>query len=132
MLKVFIACPYTQSDKSICHEQFEVATQLASNVIASNAAAFSPVTHGHPIILQHSDSSISWKKLRKQSLSFHNWADALLVVDLPSASECAVIQEDIALFREAEKPVRFIDPSHIQNQLETLLKEFKQSKSSRL
>lgn len=131
MLKVFIACPYTQSDKSICHEQFLVATKLASDVIAANAVAFSPVTHGHPIITQHTDSSIPWKNLREQSLSFHNWADALLVVDLPSTSECAVIQEDIALFREAEKPVRFIDPSHIQNQLDTLLEEFKQSKLSR-
>ncbi|MFA9394104.1 DUF1937 family protein [Halodesulfovibrio sp.] len=135
MLKVFIACPYNQSDKSICYEQFTASTQVACALVKRNVAAYSPVTHNYSITAQQSDSSLPpsvWKNLRMQTLSFHSWADALLVVDLPDVQECAAIQEDIALFREAEKPVRFIDPNNYELQLDTLLDELMRSDLSRL
>ncbi|MCT4625640.1 DUF1937 family protein [Halodesulfovibrio sp.] len=135
MLKVFIACPYNQSDKSICYEQFAASTQVACALIKRNIAAYSPVTHNHSITAQQSESCVPssvWKSLRMQTLSFHSWADALFVVDLPDVQECAAIQEDIALFRKAEKPVRFIDPNIFESQLDTLLDELMRSDSSRL
>ncbi len=137
MLNIYLTCPYTYSDKSICREQFEIAAQLASQVIATGAFIFSPVLLGHPVILQHTSfpttsyeewALFTWKNVRRQAETLHSWADALLVADLTDTSECAHVQLDIALFRRAEKPVRFIKPTHIQSQLTTLLKEFKQSK----
>lgn len=133
MLKVLIACPYNQSDKSICHEQFAAATQLAAAVLSRNILAYSAATHDHPIIAQHS-GSVPFevkKNLRVLTLLTHTWADALLVVDLPSTSECPVTQEDIALFRNTEKPIRFIAPNNIDDQLDTLLEELERSASSR-
>lgn len=141
MLNIYLTCPYTYSDKSTCREQFEIAAQLASQVIATGAFVFSPVLLGHPIILQHNSfpttsyeewALFTWKKVHCQAESLHSWADALLVADLTDTSECIQVQLDIALFREAEKPVRFIKPAHTQSQLTTLLKEFKRSKQSRL
>ncbi|SIN94124.1 DUF1937 family protein [Halodesulfovibrio marinisediminis] len=141
MLNIYLTCPYTYSDKSICREQFDVAAQLASQVIASGELIFSPVLLGHPIILQHTSfpttsyeewALSAWEKIRHQAESLHSWADALLVVDLEGTSECTQVQLDIALFRKAEKPVRFVKPTHVQNQLVTLLEELKRSKLSRL
>ena len=129
MLKVLIACPYNQSDKSICHEQFAAATQLATAVLSRDVLAYSAVTHDHPILAQHSGSVPSQvtMNLQKLTLLTHSWADALFVVDLPGTSECPVTQADIAFFRNAEKPIRFIAPNNIEDQLDTLFEELKRS-----
>lgn len=137
MLNIYLTCPYTYSDKSICREQFEIATQLASQVVASGAFIYSPVIYGHPIVQQHTSlpttsyeewAHYAWEKIRLQAEFFHAWADALLIADLSEVSECSQVQLDIAFFRKAEKPVRFIKPAHTQTQLSTLLNEFERSK----
>ncbi|MCT4533739.1 hypothetical protein [Halodesulfovibrio sp.] len=136
MLKVFIACPYSQYKKSIYCEQLAASAQLASALILRNVAVYSPATHNHSIYdaSQPEDhvSSTMHENLRLQSLSFHSWADALFVIDFPETTSSGNIQEDITLFREAEKPVRFIDPSNIQSNLDTLLEELTQCDSPRL
>ncbi|MEZ6853658.1 DUF1937 family protein [Halodesulfovibrio aestuarii] len=122
MINLLLTCPDINSNSSNELIQFNIVSRTVAQIMSNGMGVFSPALHKYSIE-KNSKSSLEssfWKQFHS---SFLSWADALLVLDLPEVDNCFEVQEVITIFRNAEKPVRFITPDLSNAQLGVLLSD---------
>jgi hypothetical protein len=105
---VYLATPYSKYPTGI-EMAFRDACVLTGRLLRSGVKVYSPIAHTHPIAihgkLDPHDHSI-WLPFDKAVM---DKADVLLVAKMPSWEASYGIAEEIKVFRQAGKPIYYLD-----------------------
>lgn len=109
----YLATPYTRYRQGI-DAAYREACRIAARLINNGWTIYSPIAHTHGIAL-HGDidpgAVVFWLDFDKPLMGA---ACGLLVATMAGWSESEGIAAEIAAFREAGKPVRFVDPETME------------------
>lgn len=110
---LYLATPYTKYPQGI-EEAFEDACELCGELLRQGVTAYSPIAHTHPIAMHSGlnplDHSI-WLPFDRVRM---DKADAILVAQMDGWEDSFGIAHEIDVFREAGKPVYYLDPSSLR------------------
>lgn len=103
--KIYVSIPYSHKDELVREYRFELATNIAGKLIENGNIVFSPVTHSHIITKQEINLPISWEFWKQQLISFIDWCDTVLVVNVDGWEESTGVKEEIEYATKTNKKV---------------------------
>ena len=104
-MKIYLAAPYSHSNPSIRQSRFLAANQAAAKLIGMGHIVFSPISHSHPIAqVMGNHLSKTWLD---QDRHFVEWADCMVILDMPGHEASNGIQQERGWMREAGKQIHF-------------------------
>jgi hypothetical protein len=109
---IYLACPYTDSDKSVREARFNLATEAAADLIREGHIVFSPITMTHPIdvVLAGEDATLGsdyWVAFDK---TFMDMCSEMLVLQVDGWDQSKGIQREMEYFKAQGKPVNLLVP----------------------
>lgn len=103
---IYLATPYTRTAIGFDAAADEAARVAARLALATNAAVFSPIVHGHVICragsLDPVKDSVAWAKLNARMVSV---SDVLVIAHMDGWDESEGIADEIGGFLRAHKPI---------------------------
>jgi hypothetical protein len=91
---VYLACPYTHSDKKVEEERFQQISKIAADLNKKGIIAFSPITYGHTL-LGYAEIPSNWAFWQTFCLSFLEHSKELRVYKMEGWKESMGVQEEI-------------------------------------
>lgn len=76
---IYIASPYSHSDKKVMEERFRQVCILTARLMREGYNCFSPIAHSHPIAQYNLPKT--WEFWQKHDLEFLKKCDRLIVAD---------------------------------------------------
>ncbi len=110
---VYLASPYTNYPHGL-QTACEHICSVAARLIDRNIAVYSPIAHSHPIAIHGQIDPIChfvWLRLDQAMIRV---CDALLIAKLTGWRDSLGIKKETQWFREAGKPVFYIDPHNME------------------
>lgn len=106
---VYLASPYTHSDKSVEEQRFEDTCIAAGRLLNLGHMIWSPIAHGHPIAMRCSlpTDFVFWRRYCEATLSK---CDSLAVLMLDGWRESTGVQAEIIMAKIQGKTVEYLDP----------------------
>jgi hypothetical protein len=113
---IYLACPYTDSDRLLRLWRFEMATAAAATLIKRGYIVFSPITMTHPIdvVLAGSDNTLGSDYWVKFDEAFMSMCSEMVILNIDGWDRSSGIKREIEFFRNAGKPVSFMAPSEVE------------------
>lgn len=113
---IYLATPYTLTRIGFDAAADEAARIAARLALATNAAVFSPIVHGHVICragsLDPVKDSVAWAKLNARMVMA---SDVLVIAHMDGWEESEGIADEIGGFLRAHKPIfDLVDVRHIK------------------
>lgn len=113
---IYLATPYTRTAIGFDAAADEAARVAARLALATNAAVFSPIVHGHVICragsLDPVKDSVAWAKLNARMVSV---SDVLVIAHMDGWDVSEGIADELGAFRRAHKPIfDLVDVEHIK------------------
>lgn len=113
---IYLATPYTRTRIGFDAAADEAARIAARLALATNAAVFSPIVHGHVICragsLDPVKDSVAWAKLNTRMVMA---SDVLVIAHMDGWEESEGIADEIGGFLRAHKPIfDLVDVKHIK------------------
>ena len=105
---IYLACPYSHDDPAVKVERFEAVNRVASELMNAGNPVFSPISHTHPIAIAGGLPG-GWEFWEPYDRWFIERCDAVYVLMLLGWQESTGVQAELALAREYNTPVMFID-----------------------
>lgn len=116
----YLATPYSKYPQGITHAYLD-ACCLAARLLQAGMVSYAPIAHMHPIAIHGHidplDHSV-WLPFDEVMMSR---CDELLVARMEGWDESQGIAHEIAFFRRAGKPVRFLNPADLSIRDDPLL-----------
>lgn len=117
--KIYLAIPYTEDRE----KSFQIANEVAAQLISLKAIPFSPISHSHPLALTGlcTNDHDTWMNYDKH---FVDWADELFIVvpadmrGIESVLASRGVMQEMYWASEARKPISFIRYS-VENKVMT-------------
>ena len=106
---VYLATPYSRFRGGI-DEAFVAACRVAAELVKKGVSVYSPIAHTHPIAVHGGIDPLDHDLWLKFDAAMMAVADCCVVAMLPSWRSSRGIGIEIASFREAGKPVFYLDP----------------------
>ena len=102
-MKIYLAAPYSHSNPSIRQSRFLAANNAAAKLIGMGHIVFSPISHSHPIAqVMGNHLSKTWLD---QDRHFVEWADCMVILDMPGHEASNGIRKECVWMRESGKQV---------------------------
>lgn len=109
---VYLATPYSLYPAGLDAAAHEAA-RIAGGLMRAGVAVYSPIAHSHAIAaaagIDPTDHDI-WMQLDAPMMAL---ASALCVARMAGHAESRGVAHEIAVFREAAKPIIYLDPDAI-------------------
>lgn len=110
---IYLACPYTHPTMDERISRFEESARAAAYLIHQGRFVYSPITMTHPIDLvmaaeNDTMGSDYWVNFDE---AFMDVCSEMVILTIPGWSESRGIRREIDYFRNAGKPVRFLNRS---------------------
>ncbi|WP_329408591.1 DUF1937 family protein [Nocardia vinacea] len=106
MRRIFLACPYSNSDPEIVHERFLRCNEVAATIVRSGHAVFSQVSMSHPINeALGEEAAVVGKLWAPIDAVFMEMMDELVVVDIAGWEQSSGIKREIEFFRSRSRAV---------------------------
>lgn len=93
-MKIYLACPYSSSNKDTMLLRFRAACKYAGELMQQGYIVYSPLSHSVPIADQM-DNHLDHAFWLRQDESFLEWADEIWVMDLPGWNQSKGVQYEI-------------------------------------
>ena len=106
---IYLAAPYSHSDKKICKARVKAVTQMAANLIEKGYIVYSPITHSHPISL-FMKNSLDGDFWLEQNKPFFNVCDIMAILMLDGWVESYGIMRELKWALELKKKIVHLDP----------------------
>ena len=107
--KLYLGLPYSDNNSKVMQYRFEVANQIAAELMNMGYYVFSPISHSHPISVQCGlpGDYFYWKKWNR---SFLEWAEVLIVVKLEGWKRSEGLNGEVDVISVLGKPVITVNP----------------------
>jgi hypothetical protein len=109
---VYLACPYTDADVDVRRGRFEAATIAAADLIRQGRIVYSPITMTHPIdvVLAGEANTLGSDYWVAFDEAFMGMCSEMVVLTLDGWKNSSGVAREIDYFRQAGKPIRYMDP----------------------
>lgn len=107
-MKIYLATPYTSPNCFIEAVRFKKVSKKAGELIKLGYIVFSPISHSHPIALEHASMPRNAKFWMKQSREFIKWCDVVCVLKLEGWKDSVGVSAEMSLAEEFGKRIHFI------------------------
>ena len=108
MKKIYLACPYTDSDFNVSIKRFDIVNKVAGELMNEGYIVLSPISHTHPIACV-CDLPKDWEFWERQDREFIRWADEVFVLRLDGWLDSIGVRAEINFAIKMKKPVRYLD-----------------------
>jgi hypothetical protein len=105
---IYIASPYSHSDKHIRELRYLQVTEYCAKQVATGNIVFSPITYGH-ILSEHVDMPTTFDFWSNFCLTFLNKCDEMHVIKLEGWENSIGISEEESYCRDNNIPIKYID-----------------------
>lgn len=105
---IYLAVPYSHPDPEIREMRFRQANMAAGKLMAKGYRIFSPISHSHPIAIDHGLPT-DYRWWREFDSEFLRMCDEVFVVKFDGWRESVGIREELKLARELGKPVTYLE-----------------------
>ncbi|MRH91273.1 DUF1937 family protein [Nocardia sp. SYP-A9097] len=113
MRKIFLACPYSNSDPAIVYVRFLQCNEVAATIVRSGHAVFSQVSMSHPINeALGEESAVVGKLWAPIDAVFMEMMDELIVLDVPGWDQSSGIKREIEFFGSRGRAVSLWSDVH--------------------
>jgi Domain of unknown function (DUF1937) len=113
---VYLATPYTHSQRSIMQQRYELACQIAGALIQKGHIIYSPIAHSHAIA-QTAQVPGDWKTWQPQCEGILRRCDELWVARILGWNESVGIAAEIGLAAEMGKSISLLDPETLERRI---------------
>jgi hypothetical protein len=107
---VYLACPYTHSDKKVEEERFQQISKIAADLNKKGILAFSPITYGHTL-LGYAEMPSNWAFWQTFCLSFLEHSKEIRVYKMEGWEESRGVQEEIEFAKNKGIKIKYIEIS---------------------
>jgi len=106
---VYLASPYTHSDKEVVEENFRKISKVSAEMTADGFITISPITYGHTL-LQFKEMPGDWAFWTSFCLSILEKCDKIVVVKMEGWDKSSGIAGELEYAKEHGIPVEYINP----------------------
>jgi hypothetical protein len=107
---VYLACPYSHSDRSIRVRRFHAANRAAADLMKSGVmAVFSPISHTHSIA-EAGGLPLGFEFWRQFDEAYLSVSNRLIVLTVDGWQESAGVCEEIRIAQELGIPIDYMEP----------------------
>jgi hypothetical protein len=111
---IYLACPYTDKDPTVRLRRFELATAAAATLVRRGLVVFSPITMTHPMdVALSSDSTLGSNFWVEFDEAFMDKCSEMIVLQIEGWEQSSGIKREIECFKNAGKPISFMQKSEI-------------------
>ena len=110
---IYIGSPFTHYVDGHDAAWMEVC-EVTGRLQDEGLDVFSPIVHGHALVLHGGLRAVDHEHWSRVNEKHMDRADVCLVVKMDGWRESDGISEEVEYFREAGKPVLYIDPDTLQ------------------
>ena len=112
MMRIYLACPYSDPSPRVRRFRFGVVTEVAGLLMADGHHVYSPITHCHPIA-EAVDLPKSFDYWRAYDLTFiDHWATHLSVLTLDGWERSKGVLAEMEHARGLGLPIDLLDLTH--------------------
>jgi hypothetical protein len=104
---IYLASPYSHSNPAVRHWRFKAVNEVAAVLMSSGHIVFSPISHSHPIALDH-DLPKGWEFWGRIDSVFVSLCSHVCVLMLPGWEISEGIKEEIELGRKHGKEILYL------------------------
>jgi len=105
---IYLASPYTHSDKEIVESNYKLVSEIAANMVADGYVVFSPISYGHNL-LNFKEMPSNWEFWFKFCVTFLLKCDKMLVCTMPGWEKSVGVKEEIEIASAHGIPVEFLE-----------------------
>ena len=105
---VYLACPYSHSDRSVRIARFETANRVAGKLMATGWNVFSPISHTHPIA-EACELPLGWDYWNEFAEAYLLHCDKVFVLMLDGWRESIGVQAELKIAERLRLPIEYID-----------------------
>lgn len=104
---IYLACPYTHSDKKVMEERFIAVNKAAAKLMGGGSYVFSPISHTHPII-QEGNLPGGWDYWQGYDTNVISRCTKMIVLMLDGWKTSTGVQAEIQLAKKFNLPIEYI------------------------
>ena len=116
---IYLACPYSHSEKYVMTARFMIANKIAAKLIAEGNYVLSPISHTHPIA-EEGELPRGWQYWGEFDRKLLSVCTKMIVVKLPYWEWSSGVQAEIELAKELSIPVEYIEYESNPHVVETM------------
>lgn len=109
---IYLGSPYTKYAEGLNAAAADVAA-AAGKLMARGFCIYSPIAHGHFVTDHCAALPLDWSFWKKQCQPMIDAASSMIVLTLPGWEESVGLNYEIACFLTAGKPVVYLDPARL-------------------
>lgn len=108
---IYLACPYTDANRFVREERYQLATRAAASLILKGRIVFSPITMTHPldVLLAGEANTLGSDYWVKFDVAFMAACSEMAILNIDGWRESSGIRREIAYFRSHSKPIYMVD-----------------------
>lgn len=105
--KVYLGCPYTHEDPVVRKNRYDAVTKATCWLINQDLLVYSPISYTHHLCLVggYDFKFETWEELDK---SFLEWADSMVVLQLPGWERSMGIEEEVGIISFMGKTIAYL------------------------
>jgi hypothetical protein len=105
---IYLASPYTNSDKDIVEQNYKLVSEIAANLVSEGYVVFSPISYGHNL-LEFKDMPSTWEFWFNFCVAFLLRCDKVYVCTMPGWENSVGVKEEIEIASKFGIPVEFLE-----------------------
>ncbi len=105
---IYLASPYTNSDKTVVEENYKLVSEIAANLTAEGYVVFSPISYGHNL-LHFKEMPSDWEFWFNFCVTFLLKCDKVMVCTMPGWQHSLGVKEEIEIASKFGIPVEFLE-----------------------
>ena len=106
---IYLASPYSKYHTGQ-QSAFIIAAHVAGKLVAQGFDVFSPIVHGHQLVLHGGLAQFDAALWERINLPYLEWCDELYVATMPGWQESAGVAHEIKYFSDNCLPISNVDP----------------------
>ena len=106
---VYLACPYSHTDRSVRVARFEAVNKVAAALMREGLKVFSPISHTHPIA-EAGELPLGWDYWHEYDKAFLSASYKMVVLMLDGWRESAGVNGEIEIARLMGIDVEYLAP----------------------
>lgn len=103
----YLATPYTHDDPKVRAQRYEMAVEMAGDLLASGLLVYSPIAHTHPIALAK-ELPKGWEFWKRYDECFIDRCDGVIVGAMDGWDTSKGVTAEIEMARGKGKPVWYL------------------------
>lgn len=118
---IYVACPYSHSNPLVREERFERVSEFCAELSRAGLIVFSPISHTHPIAKYGLPTDWAfWERFERAYMEVCRW---MIVYAMDGWEVSTGVQSEIAIMRELNRPIVYVDKAATAIELLGLLEE---------